>query len=83
MLFRSSLATDRGLKKRSHARARIPVYWIVNLVATQVEVYTEPGTTPDGPDYLKHEDFVIGQEVAFDVGGKRIVIPVAEFLSAK
>ncbi|MFO0964198.1 MAG: Uma2 family endonuclease [Gemmataceae bacterium] len=79
----SSLATDRGLKKQSYADAKIPVYWIINLVDTKVEVYTEPGMTPDGPDYLKREDFGIGQDVAFEVGGKRIVIPVAEFLSAK
>ncbi len=38
----STLARDRGPKRRSYARAGIPVYWIVNLVDRQVEVCTDP-----------------------------------------
>lgn len=79
----STLSLDRGPKKRLYARARIRRYWIVNLIDTKVEVYTDPGITSEGPDYLKHEDFGIGQEVAFDVGGQNVVIPAAEFLPVK
>src|SRR5712692_850208 len=38
----STLATDRGTKKRVYARAGILVYWIANLVEGRFEVYTEP-----------------------------------------
>jgi Uma2 family endonuclease len=38
----SSLSEDRGRKLAIYARARIPVYWIVNLVDDKVEVYTVP-----------------------------------------
>jgi Uma2 family endonuclease len=38
----STLERDRGTKKRMYARAGIPVYWIVNLVDSTCEVYSEP-----------------------------------------
>lgn len=39
----ATLRQDRTVKKRLYASARIPVYWIVNLVENCIEVYTEPG----------------------------------------
>jgi Uma2 family endonuclease len=44
----SSLSEDRGEKLKIYARARIPTYWIVNLIDRQVEIYTLPrgGKTP-------------------------------------
>jgi Uma2 family endonuclease len=39
----SSLALDRSLKLSAYAKSRIPVYWIINLVDRQVEVYSRPG----------------------------------------
>jgi len=38
----STLSRDRGEKWVNYARSGIPVYWIVNLVDRQVEVYTDP-----------------------------------------
>jgi len=38
----SSLETDRTEKRSIYAEARIPEYWIVNLVDKQVEIYREP-----------------------------------------
>lgn len=38
----SSLERDRDIKQALYAQAGIPVYWIVNLQARTVEVYTEP-----------------------------------------
>jgi Uma2 family endonuclease len=38
----SSLMYDRTRKARAYAAARIPEYWIVNLVDRQVEVLTDP-----------------------------------------
>ena len=42
----SSLAHDRGPKLAAFARSRIPIYWIINLVDRQVEVFSDP--RPDG-----------------------------------
>ena len=38
----SSLDRDRGIKLRSYARAGISVYWIVNLIDRQIEVFSAP-----------------------------------------
>jgi Uma2 family endonuclease len=42
----SSLHFDRDDKGSLYARARVPEYWIVNLIDRVVEVYRDPG--PDG-----------------------------------
>ena len=38
----ATLRDDRTIQYRIYARARIPVYWIVNLVDEKVEVYSKP-----------------------------------------
>ena len=42
----SSLALDREYKGSLYARARLPEYWIVNLVDQVLEVYRDPGPDP-------------------------------------
>jgi Uma2 family endonuclease len=44
----TSLPRDRGEKRTAYGRGGIPIYWIVNLVDRQVEVYSNPagGTYP-------------------------------------
>ena len=42
----SSLAFDREHKGSLYARARVPEYWIVNLVDRALEVYREPAEAP-------------------------------------
>ena len=54
----SSLAQDR-MQAGIYAAAGIPVYWIVNVVGRQVEVYSQPGT--DG--YRVRTDYAAGQNV--------------------
>ena len=39
----SRLAFDRGLKGAIYARADIQDYWIVNLVASEVQIHRDPG----------------------------------------
>lgn len=39
----TSLERDRGVKQSLYAQAEIPVYWIVNLSARDLEVYSDPG----------------------------------------
>jgi Uma2 family endonuclease len=38
----STLTKDRGEKQVNYSRGGIAVYWIVNLIDRQVEVYTDP-----------------------------------------
>jgi Uma2 family endonuclease len=52
----TSVDEDRDRKGRIYARARIPVYWIVNLPASQVEVYTQP-RAGKSPAYRERQDY--------------------------
>src|SRR4051812_43458426 len=47
----TSLERDRGLKLRAYARAGIRVYWIINLIQRQVEVYSDPTGSGAGARY--------------------------------
>ena len=79
----SSLEEDRGAKLPIYARARIPVYWIVNLVEAKVEVYTDPTGPDSNPRYLTHRDFGIEDVVPFVIGGAPVGgIPVKDLLPA-
>lgn len=53
----SSLQRDRSLKKRLYAAAEIPVYWIVNLIDGQLEVYTDPSGPAEQPDYRQQRNY--------------------------
>jgi Uma2 family endonuclease len=61
----SSLDRDRGNKLLAYAKAGIAVYWIVNLVDRQVEVYTKPG--PQG--YQSRVDYKPGQDFPVIING--------------
>jgi Uma2 family endonuclease len=68
----SSLARDRLDKGRIYARASIPVYWVVNLVDRQVEVYTDPTGPVSAPVYRRRQDYPVGATVPIDLDGKTI-----------
>lgn len=53
----ASLERDRGWKKRIYAAARIPIYWIVNLIDHQVEVFTQPTGSGEQADYASQRVF--------------------------
>ena len=56
----SRLAFDRGRKGAIYAHAGIQDYWIVNLVAAEVQVYRDPGRLPPpgrGRGYRSIETF--------------------------
>lgn len=77
----TTLARDRGIKKRVYARARIPVYWIVNLIEQRVEVYTQPSGPAEEPDYAQRHDFGLADTVPVVIDGQEIGrLSVAEFL---
>ncbi|MCL4200862.1 MAG: Uma2 family endonuclease [Pirellulaceae bacterium] len=47
----TSLDRDRRWKQRIYAAAGIPVYWIVNLIDRQVEVFSQPSGVSEHPEY--------------------------------
>jgi len=53
----STLQRDRSLKKRLYAAAGISVYWIVNLLDGQIEVYTDPSGPGEQPDYHQQQNY--------------------------
>jgi Uma2 family endonuclease len=61
---RTNVSADRQ-QGNLYSRAGIPVYWIVNLVDRQIEVYTDLG--PNG--YASRKDFLSGQLVPVVIDG--------------
>jgi len=51
------LQRDRSLKKRLYAAAGIPVYWIINLLDNQIEVYTDPSGPSEQPEYRQQQNY--------------------------
>ncbi len=78
----SSVARDRGIKRRVYARAGVPVYWIVVLPERAVEVYTGPsGPTADEPAYAAVRRFADGDRVPVVVDGVAVgTVAVADLL---
>ncbi len=75
----SSLDVDRTTKQRLYASAAIPIYWIVNLVENQVEVYEDP--QPGSGKYSHRTDFRPGQSVTLALGpNSGIDVAVAELM---
>jgi Uma2 family endonuclease len=68
----TSLRRDRGFKKQVYARAGIPVYWIVNLVDRQIEVYTDPTGPADNPDYRGQGDYGPADTVPVVIEGREV-----------
>jgi len=68
----SSLQRDRSLKKRLYAAARIPVYWIVNLLANQIEVYSEPSGPHEQPDYQQQQIYGLADTVPVVIEGSEV-----------
>lgn len=77
----SSLEYDRGRKQRIYARAGIAVYWIVNLIDRQVEVYTSPQAALDEPCYASRTDYQEDDSVPVVVRSQEIGrVAVADLL---
>ena len=63
----TTLGQDRGRKRTAYARAGIPIYWIVNLIARQVEVYTQP---VKAGRYRSRKVYKPGQQVPVVIAGQ-------------
>jgi Uma2 family endonuclease len=69
----STLVQDRGLKLAAYAKDGIAVYWIVNLVDRQVEIYTRP--TKAGR-YRSRKVYKPGQQIPVAIDGQQLT-PIA------
>ena len=65
----SSLAIDRIDKARIYARAGVPVYWIVNLIDRQIEVYERPTGPAVNPEYASRQTFAAGESAPVVLDG--------------
>lgn len=75
----SSLAYDRTDKARVYARAGIPVYWVVNVIDKQIEVFTQPSGPTDAPAYAQQDVFASGASVPVVLDGNTVgTIAVAD-----
>jgi Uma2 family endonuclease len=78
----ATLQRDRTRKKRIYAHAGIPVYWIINLVDRQIEVYSNPQPTTTEPDYLHQQNYQAEDELLVVLDGVDIGrVLVRELLS--
>jgi Uma2 family endonuclease len=76
----SSLHEDRTTKATIYADARIPEYWIINVIDSQIEVYTDPRGRPN-PAYRHRRDYGPDDEIPLVLDGKGIArLPVRELL---
>lgn len=68
----SSAERDRTTKKVLYARAEVEVYWVVNLVAEVIEVFSEPTGATKHPDFRQHQVFTAKQRVPVVLKGKKV-----------
>ena len=78
---------DTSLRKnlteslQTYARAGLPCYWVINLVARRVEVYTSPETVGTVARYATSEVFEPGKAVPLVLDGREVArIPVSDLL---
>lgn len=70
----SSLSRDRNEKGRLFARAGIPYYWIINLIDSRVEVYSDPSGPTANPAYRQRQDYGPADSVPLVLGGQVIAL---------
>ncbi len=57
----TTLQTDRTVKLEDYAREGVPEYWIINLKALTLEVYTQP----EGETYKEKHTYTKGEACSF------------------
>lgn len=78
-----SLERDR-LKCGLYARAGIPCYWIVNLIQSTIEVYSDPSGPVDEPKYGRRHDYCLDDCVPLMIEGRQLaLIAVRQMLISK
>jgi Uma2 family endonuclease len=74
----SSLRLDRLRKLRIYAKANVPMYVIVNLRDSVLEVYTDPLKTPGR--YAQARTLRRNEAISFPTPRKAVVVPVRRLL---
>ena len=67
----SSLEDDRTRKQAIYAAARIPIYWIVNVVDFKVEVYRLPRAGRQ-PKYREKREYGLESSVSLSIKGREM-----------
>jgi Uma2 family endonuclease len=67
-----SLRRDRTTKKRIYAEAGIAVYWIVNLIDFQIEVYTDPSGSGVSADYGTCRNYRSAELIPVIIDGRQL-----------
>jgi Uma2 family endonuclease len=76
----TSLEEDRTEMHRLYARARIPIYWIVNIPGSCIEVYTRP-LAGRSPRYRQQRVYTRDEEVPVIIEGQEVArVPVRNLL---
>jgi Uma2 family endonuclease len=68
----ATLRQDRITKKWIYAEAGIPIYWIVNLIDRQIEVYTQPSGPAKQPNYAPPQIISADGEVPVVLDGREV-----------
>lgn len=68
----ATLNRDQTLKKQLYAAAAIPVYWVVNLPNSQIEVYAQPFAGAAGPDYQQRQTYGLTESVPVWIGAEAV-----------
>ena len=68
----STIDRDRGVKRRVYARAGSPIYWIINLVESVVEVYEAPSGTGEDADYAHRQEYKLSDLVPVIIEGLEV-----------
>ncbi len=67
----ASLGDDRVIKGRMYARARVPVYWLVNIPDGRIEVYTQP-RAGRSPEYRQRDDYQRSDTIPLILDGRQL-----------
>jgi hypothetical protein len=70
----ATLETDRAVKGPHYARVAIPYYWIVNLIESILEVYSDPTGPDPEPRYRQHQDYGPDDSVPLILDGREIAL---------
>lgn len=78
----ATLVFDRDHKGSLYARARIPDYWVVNLIDSALEVYRDPALDVDAPYGWQYAIALVlrGGDFVTPLAASSARIPVADLL---
>jgi Uma2 family endonuclease len=68
----TSLQKNLTESLQTYARAGLPVYWVVNLVAHRVEVFSQPVIEGDSSRYASSDQYEPGKDVALILDGREV-----------